>query len=235
MFTKDNSFDFPDLTPWQTDLEYPDITDIEIREDGVHKLLSKLNLHKAMGPDQLHLKVLKQTTVAPILQIIFQKSLDSGKIPSDWKKATVSPIFKKGERHKPSNYRPVSLTCICSELLEHIGTKHLLNHLEYHHILYNLQHGFRSKRSTETQLISVTQDVMKTLKAGNQTDVIIMDFAKAFDKVSHWRLVISLRNYGIPGSLNKWVEDFLHQRSQRVVCHEEHSTFTKIKAWSGDY
>ena len=220
----------PDLTPWQRDLKYPDITDIEIREDGVHKLLSKLNPHKAMGPDQLHPKILKQlaTTVAPILQIIFQKSIDSGKVPSDWKKANVSPIFKKGERHKPSNYRPVSLTCICSKLLEHIVTKHLLNHLEHHHILYDLQHGFRSKRSTETQLISFTQDVMKTLKAGNQTDVIIMDFAKAFDKVSHWRLVIKLRNYGITGSLNKWVEDFLHQRSQRVVCHGEHSEWAPV-------
>ena len=140
-----------------------------------------------MGPDQLHPKVLKQlaATVAPILQIIFQKSIDSGKVPSDWKKAHVSPIFKKGERHKPSNYRPVSLTCICSKRLEHIVTNHLLNHLKHHHILYDLQHGFRSKRSTETQLISFTQDVIKTLKAGNQTDVIIMDFTKAFDKVSH--------------------------------------------------
>ena len=69
---------------------------------------------------------------------------------------------------------------------------------------------------------------MKTLKAGNETDVIIMDFAKAFDKVSHWRLVIKLRNYGITGSLNKWVKDFLHQRSQRVVCHVEHSEWTPV-------
>ena len=85
VFTKDNTSDFPDLTPWQRNLEYPDITDIEIREDSAHKLLCKLNPHKAMGPDQLHPKVLKQlaTTVAPILQIIFQKSIDSGKVPSD--------------------------------------------------------------------------------------------------------------------------------------------------------
>ena len=69
---------------------------------------------------------------------------------------------------------------------------------------------------------------MKTLKAGNQTDVIIMDFAKVFDKVSHWRLVIKLRNSGITGSLNKWVEDFLHHRSHRVICHGEHSEWAPV-------
>ena len=230
VFTEDNPLDFHNLTPWQRDLQYPTIADIEIREDGVYKLLNSLNVHKAMGPDQLHPRVLKQlaSTLAPILQIIFQKSINSGKVPSDWKKANVSPIFKKGERYKPSNYRPVSLTCICSKLLEHIVTKHFLNHLEQHNILYNLQHGFRSKRSTETQLIAFTQDVIKSLKSGDQTDVIIMDFEKAFDKVSHWRLVIKLRNYGITGPLNKWVEDFLYQRSQRVVCNGEHSEWAPV-------
>ena len=172
-----------------------------------------------MGPDGLHPRVLKTlaAVIAPTLQIIFQKSLDTGKVPADWKKANVCPIFKKGERYNPANYRPVSLTCICSKLLEHIVTKHLLCHLEQNKILYDLQHGFRSKRSTETQLITFTHDVLNNLKEGKQTDVIIMDFAKAFDKVSHWRLILKLKNYGITGQLNHWIEDFLHQRSQRVV------------------
>ena len=68
-------------------------------------------------------------------------------------------------------------------------------HLNKYNILYDLQHGFRNKRSTETQ-IAFTQDILKNLQAGKQTDVIIMDFAKAFDKVSHWRLAIKI-NYGI--------------------------------------
>ena len=172
---------------------------------GVCKLLETLNPHKAIGPDGLHPCVLKELApdIAPILQLIFQKSLISGLVPTDWKRANVSPIFKKGKRDDPANYRPVSLTCICSKLLEHIVTKHLLSHLEQYNILYDLQHGFRSKRSTETQLLAFTQDVLKNLGSGKQTDVIIMDFAKAFDKVSHWRLVIKLINYGITGTLNK--------------------------------
>ena len=232
VFTTDSPTNFPDLKTWQKDSNFQDISSIKVTVDGVHKLLSDLNPHKAMGPDGLHPQILKKLApvIAPILQIIFQHSLDTGKVPLDWKKANVSPIFKKGERYNPANYRPVSLTCICSKLLEHIVTKHLLNHLESNNILYNLQHGFRSKRSTETQLIDFTQDVLKNLKSGKQTDVIIMDFAKAFDKVSHWRLILKLRSYGVTGLVNRWIEDFLSERTQRVVCSGKHSDWKPVKS-----
>ena len=104
----------------------------------------------------------------------------------------------------------------------------MLSHLEKNNILYDMQHGFRSKRSTETQLITFTQDALKNLGAGQQTDVIIMDFAKAFDKVSHWRLVTKLRNYGITGPVNRWIENFLSQRFQRVVCKGHHSEWAPV-------
>ena len=95
-----------------------------------------------------------------------------------------------------------------------------LCHLEQNNILHDLQHGFRRNRSTETQLITFTHD--------KQTDVIIMDFAKAFDKFSHWRLILKLKNYRITGQLNHWIEDFLHQWSQRVVCNGEHSNWAPV-------
>ena len=138
VFTTDNPADFPDLSRWQQDPECPEIAAIKIIVDGVTKLLTNLNQHKAMGPDGLHPKVLKQLapSIAPSLQLIFQKSLNTGEVPADWKEANVSPIFKKGERYHPANYRPVSLTCICSKILEHIVTKHLVSHLERHSILY---------------------------------------------------------------------------------------------------
>ena len=230
VFTTDSPDDFPDKSPWTSSHQYPNIADIKVSEEGVNKLLSNLNPHKAMGPDGLHPKILKQlaNSISPILQLIFQKSIDSGTVPSDWKKANVSPIFKKGMRYEAANYRPVSLTCICSKLMEHIVTKHLLTHLEKHNILYDLQHGFRTKRSTETQLMAFTQDALKNLGHGKQTDVIIMDFAKAFDKVSHWRLAIKLKNYGITGPVHKWIENFLHNRSQRVVCNGEASEWAPV-------
>ena len=232
VFSIDSPSDFPNLKPWRKNLHIPDINDIQISGDGVLKLLNNLNIHKAMGPDELHPRVLKQLapTIAPILQLIFQKSIDSGQVPSDWKTANVCPIFKKGQKYDAANYRPVSLTCVCSKLLEHIVTKHAESHLEKHNILYDMQHGFRSKRSTETQLIAFTQGILKNLSSGQQTDIVIMDFAKAFDKVSHWRLAVKLKNYGITGSTNKWIEDFLNQRTQRVVCNGWFSDWASVKS-----
>ena len=89
------------------------------------------------------------------------------------------------KNHYPINYRPISLTCIICKLLEHVVTSSIMKHLEYNNILYDLQHGFRSSRSCETQLVSFIQDLAKSSDKNIQTDLIIMDFAKAFDKVSH--------------------------------------------------
>ena len=94
--------------------------------------------------------------------------------------------------------------------------------------MYDLEHGFRSKKSTESQLLAFTQDVLNNLRSGQQTYVIIMDFAKAFDKVSHWRLAMKMRNYGVTGPVNKWIVNFLAQRSQRVVYKGEHSDWAPV-------
>ena len=109
----------------------------------------------------------------------------------------VCPVFKKGDKHDPKNYRPISLTCICCKLWEHIIASSLMKHLEDSNTLYDLQHGFRSSRSCETQLISFVQDLAQSVNKNIQTDLIIMDFAKAFDKVSHRHLLYKLSYYGI--------------------------------------
>ena len=107
--------------------------------------------------------------------MIFQASLDQGKIPQDWKKAFIAPIFKKGNRHKPANYRPVSLTSICCKILEHIVHSHVITHLDDHYLL--------KRRSCESQLILTVQDLVKGLNDGEQIDAVRLDFSKAFDKV----------------------------------------------------
>ena len=101
--------------------------------------------------------------------------------------------------------------------MEHIVTRHIINHLESNDILYEYQHGFRAKRSTETQLLTFTQDLYDNLGVGKQTDVLRLDFAKVFDKVPHRKLVQKLRGYGITVTLNKWIESFLEERQQRVA------------------
>ena len=199
--------------------------DINIQVDGVEKLLGYINPHKAKGPDEIHGRVLKEckNIIAPILTIIFQKSLLSGTIPSDWKHANVCPVFKKGDKHDPKNYRPISLTCICCKLCEHIIASSLMKHLEDSNILYDLQHGFRSSRSCETQLMSFVQDLAQSVNKNIQTDLIIMDFAKAFDKVSHRHLLYKLSYYGINNNALHWISDFLNQRTQSVVLEGEKS------------
>jgi hypothetical protein len=155
--------------------------------------------------------------ISPILTIIFQQSLDTGEVPSDWRLANISPIFKKGDRSVPSNYRPVSITSICSKIIEHIIFSHIMDHYDNHNILVEAQHGFRPARSCETQLVITSHELAKSLNNGEQVDAVVLDFSKAFDRVPHQRLLHKLHHCGIRDSLLLWIDHFLTRRSQRVV------------------
>ena len=198
--------------------------EITVDPNGVIKLLNNLNIHKAPGPDGLSARVLKECSseIAPVLTYIFNESLAQGAVPDDWRQANVAPVFKKGEKYDAANYRPVSLTCICCKTLEHIIVSNINKHLALENILADCQHGFRSQRSCETQLVQFYHDLVSNLdravgRGHRQTDVIVMDFAKAFDKVPHKRLLYKLDFYGIRGSTHKWIDSWLSERSQKVV------------------
>ena len=150
---------------------------------------------------------------------LFQKSLDSGTVPPIWKDANVAPAYKKGERSNPANYRPISLTCILCKTLEHIVASSITKHLSKLNIFYELQHGFRVKRSCESQLLMLGDDIFKSVCKKKQTDLILLDFSKAFDKVSHEKLALKLHDYGIRGPTLKWVKGFLDNRHQSVIVN----------------
>jgi len=139
--------------------------------------------------------------IAPSLTFIFQASMQQCALPVDWKEANVVLLFKKGDKAVASNYRPVSLTCICSKLLEHIVYSHVYAHLIKYNILCDQQHGFCQGRSCETQLLLTVRDFAENLNRNEQTDVILLDFLKAFNKVSHQHLFHKLHHYGIRGNL----------------------------------
>ena len=109
----------------------------------------------------IYLKVLhisKAFIFSPYLLVnFFQQLLDSSEIPSDWKKANIVPIFKKGDRTKPANYRPVSLTAVVSKMLEHVVPQ-IMDHLDHRKILHENQYGFRSQRSCKSQLSKLTHN-----------------------------------------------------------------------------
>ncbi len=201
------------------------IHDIRVSTSGVKRMLQKLNPQKAAGPDGLSPKVLKELAepLSIPLTKLFQKSIDTGTVPDQWKKAIVSPIFKKGDKHCPANYRPVSLTSVCCKLCEHIIAKAIMEHLEGNNLLCDNQHGFRKKRSCESQLILFVDELAQSMCDGKQVDVAVMDFSKAFDVVPHKRLLNKLHFYGIRGCTSKWIQDFLTDRTQQVVIDGQSS------------
>ena len=157
-YTREGKTNMPSKGP----SAHPTMEKIHVQSKGVHKLLSDLKTHKATGPDSIPAYVLKSAAdqLAPILTRLYQYSLDFGKIPPTGKNAFVVPIFKKGEKHVPSNYRPVSLTSIACKVLEHIVHCSVMRHFDKNQILTDKQHGFRARWSCETQLISTIQDIL---------------------------------------------------------------------------
>ena len=195
--------------------------EIEISKNGLLKLLKNLKPGKAAGPDRLKPLLLRELReeIAPIIKIIFDRSLQTGKLPADWVKANVMPVFKKGDKSLASIYKPISLTCILCKVLEHILASNIVKHLDGQGLMYDLQHGFREKRSCETQLIMLIEDLARNASLGKQADIILLDFSKAFDKVNHSKLLWKL--HGIRELA--WIRAFLGSRSQQVVIDGEES------------
>ena len=128
-------------------------------------------------------QVLKEmhSSIAPILKVIFGCSLNTGVVPNDWKTANTKPLFKKSDWLQTSNYQPISLTSIISKIFEHILCSNIMKYLETNGILHHHQHGFWHNRLCETKLISLVHDLTHNYDIDVQTDLISMDFAKAFD------------------------------------------------------
>ena len=180
--------------------------------------LNNLNPNKSPGPDLIHPKLLKNSSksLAKPLKILFDNTLLEGNIPSDWKIAEVRPIFKKGDKTQPGNYRPVSLTSVCCKLMETFIKNALYKHLIDNNILSKEQFGFVSGRNTVTQLLVTINDWMQNLDENIDVDAAYMDFRKAFDTVPHQRLLTKLKNYNINGPILSWITSFLNNRSQFV-------------------
>ena len=219
VFNKEETEDIPHLG----ENPIPTIATINITTSGVEKQLSGLKADKASGPHGIPPWFLKENAreISKVLTDIYQDCIDTGTVPIQWKHANVCAIHKKGKKSDPSNYRPVSLTCIASKVLEHIVHSHVMKHLSQYGVLTDYQYGFRAKRSTETQLICTIHS--SGIQSNKTIHTAILDFSKAFDKVPHRRPLKKLDYYGIRGPLHNWFESFLTQRTQSMVIGGESS------------
>ena len=164
------------------------------------------------------------------LQMIFQNSFDTGIVPKEWKMAVITPVFKGGKNNSssPASYRPISLTCIACRVMERILKQFLTSHCELNNLFSKHQHGFRSKRSTETQLLECFNDWSSNVDFGEAVDVLYLDISKAFDTVSHSKLIYKLSQYGIHGNFIRWISAFLSDRSQAVRVDSVLSAYERV-------
>ncbi len=205
------------------------ILDFDVTPEIVRDKLSKLKPNKASGPDNVSVNVLRNCLNFDLpLAIIFNQSLQMGQLPQDWRDANVTPLHKKGSRQLRSNYRPVSLTSQVVKLMERIVQVNILKIVLKNKTISCDQHGFQDGCSCVTQLLECIFDWTENFDNKLQTDIIYLDFAKAFDTVPHKRLIHKLKQAGIRGKVLRWVSAFLSNRRQRVILRNGSSSWQNV-------
>ncbi len=218
-----------DLGLQQTDTR---LTVDEIEEFEIFDILRHLPAKFSSGTDGLPQYLLKRLAIslAHPLCLIFNFSLATASLPSDWKHANITPVFKKGLASEPANYRPISITSTVCRVFEKCLKANIVNYLTANDIITPNQHGFLSRHSTVSQLLECLSDWTKSLDSSIPVDVAYMDIAKAFDTVSHEKLFQKLEHYGISGRLLNWLKAWLSGRKQRVRVEESYSPYSHVSS-----
>jgi len=225
VFTAEDITNIPQPANIFGKLDSDRLLNVEFTVEDVKARLASLREDKSPGADDLSPRLLKRISdeIAYPVTILFNQSMSEGAVPYDWKIANVTPIFKKGSRRQPENYRPVSLTSQLSKVMESVVRDIITGHLDRHHLIKDSQHGFRHGRSCTTNLLEFLDKVTEATNEKESVDVIFLDFAKAFDKVPHKRLLTKLEAHGLGGKILRWIEAWLAGRMQRV-CLDGYSS-----------
>ena len=192
------------------------ISDITISESDVYDAMTSLNPTKAMGIDGIGPRLLKHCALALYqpLHHLFTLSLVQHYLPQEWRFHLITPIYKSGNKSSVKNYRPISLLCIVSKVLEKIVYDNIVSFVS--RSISSCQFGFRRNHSPLQQLLIFLNSVHESFGTTTQTDVIYLDFKKAFDSVAHNELLVKLWSFGIQGNLWKWFRGYLTSRMQCV-------------------
>jgi hypothetical protein len=196
----------------------------------VSGIIRKLNARSAGGPDGIPPSFLKKAcaSLSHPLAFLFQIFLNEGFVPTIWRKAYITSIFKKGDSTLPSNYRPISLTCCICKIMESIIKDQLVAYLHSKGLISKHQHAFIKKHSTVTNLLECTHDWAVSLHGGVDVDVVYVDFSRAFDSIVHSKLIYKLTKYGISGCLLMWINAFLTDRHQCVIIEHCFSEWSPV-------
>ena len=201
-----------------------------ISHQDILESITKLKKSVSKTPDSIPSLFIKKTSsqlVQPLYYLL-NYSMQTSEIPSLWKIAIVVPIYKKGKRNDPSNYRPISLTSVLCRLLEKIIHKHILKHMMNNNLISTAQHGFITGRSTQTQQIHFLNKLTQSYDDKQQTEIVYLDFSKAFDTVSHKKLLNVLDHYKLDPRVTNWIENYLSQRQQTTVVDNVYSNFEPV-------
>ena len=221
-----SSFEIPSLASLSTSVST--LSEVTISSSEVFEVLSALDTSKAMGVNGIGPLILKKCAHVLFEPIhhLFSLSLSHQSIPVEWRTHFITPIHKSGTRSLVNNYRPISLLCIISKVLERIIYNHITVFVTGS--LSSIQFGFLKNRSTVKQLLIFLNSVHQSLNNKVQTDVIYLDFSKAFDSVPHNELLVKLWQIGIRGKLWLWFKSYLSSRRQCVHINNFRSSLLPV-------
>lgn len=227
-FTQEPIDNLPDFPP----SAHNTMADITFNAAGIANVIDSIKLTSSAGVDGINSKILKRTkhAISEMLCHIFQQSLSLGEVPDDWKVGKIIPVPKKGPPSSCRTYRPISLTSVCSKIMEHIIYSHTVKFLLSVNFFTPNQHGFRRGFSCDTQLTLFVNDISSNLDLNVPVDALFLDFEKAFDKVPHRRLLLKLSRLNLNPFVLDWIRAFLTNREQFVHANNHSSSRSPVRS-----
>ena len=222
-----NSSKLPTNLAPQTDQS---LTSINFSQDDILKIIQNLNLNRVHGPDKINIRLIKicGKSLCKPLEMIFKSCIIKGEYPSEWKKANVVPVHKKGDKQLLKNYRPISLLPIFGKIFERIIYNNIFEYLTTNKLISDNQSGFKPGDSCVNQLLSITHEIYHSLDNGLEVRGVFLHISKDFGKVWHNGLILNLNQYGILENLLRLIKCFLKNRKQRVVLNGQTSSWTNV-------